>query len=405
MMEPAAAFVAHTPLRCQERWVRKASERVSACSTATPARVRPAATAAPTSRTPAKRPVETGRRQGRKGVADGGTVAHVVLICGFETFNRRVYTAAADAVASAGIEVTVLTDADLMPLVRDVNGSADVDALLASASAVLCSLLFDYDLVEWLAARLPSAAPVFVFESALELMAYNRVGSFSLPAKGDASSETSTSSLPAPVKSVLQKLGVLAKEEDKLAGYLALLNSASTILKLVPGDRARDLRHWLVVYSYWNAGGSANVSSMLYYIVRNVLNELPPREEAPIVQTPSIGLLHPLRTSFFDNPAEYMEWYLRMFPSRSEWPRVAVLLYRKHVISGLKYIPRLIQLLEDHGIVPLPVFISGVEAHIVLRDYLTSPHKENSRSVGERIFGSFRRGKLASIDAVVSTIG
>lgn len=337
------------------------------------------------------------------GRSDG--IAHVVLICGFETFNRRVYTAAAEAVSSTGINVTVLTDADLMPLVRNPLKTGDIDEILASASAVLCSLLFDYDLVQWLAPRLPTDAPVFVFESALELMAYNRVGSFSLPSKDSTSSEASSASMPAPVKTILQKLGLLAKEEDKLAGYLALLNSASTVLKLVPGDRARDLRHWLVVYSYWNASGSANVSSMLYYIVRNVLEKLPPAEEAPIVQTPSIGLLHPMRTSFFENPAEYVQWYFRKFPKRRDWPRVAVLLYRKHVISGLKYIPRLIRLLEDRGIVPLPVFISGVEAHIVLRDYLTSHHKENSRSIGERVFGSFRRGKLASVDAVVSTIG
>lgn len=402
MVRPAT-FVVPTPLRVRRDGESK-RVRVT-CANPRILHVSPVATATHADLPPTPRVVSNKTRTLAKNAGRPEGIAHIVLICGFETFNRRVYTAAADAIASSGITVTVLTDADLMPFVRNTSEAVEMDAILASASAVLCSLLFDYDLVQWLIPRLPTEAPIFVFESALELMAYNRVGSFSLPSKDSASSESSSASMPASVKSILQKLGLLAKEEDKLAGYLALLNSASTVLKLIPGDRARDLRHWLVVYSYWNASGSANVSSMLYYIVRNVLNKLPPAGEAPIVQTPSIGLLHPMRTSFFENPAEYVQWYFRMFPKRREWPRVAVLLYRKHVISGLKYIPRLIQLLEDREIVPLPVFISGVEAHIILRDYLTSPHKENARSVGERIFGSFRRGKLASVDAVISTIG
>lgn len=333
------------------------------------------------------------------------TETHIVLICGFESFNRRVYTAAAEAVSVSGVTVTVLTDADLMPYIRDSPTKTPIDDILQSASAVLCSLLFDYDLVQWLIPRLPNDSPLFIFESALELMSCNRVGSFSLPSKDSSSNSESSTSIPSSVKIVLQKFGILAKDEDKLAGYLSLLNGASRLLKLVPGDRARDLRHWLVVYSYWNAGGSANVSYMLLYIARDVLSKLPPAEQPTIVQTPNIGLLHPRRTGFFENPAKYIEWYLQTFPKRRNWPRVAVLIYRKHVVSGLQYIPRLVQLLEEQEILPLPIFISGVEAHIIVRDFLTSSDKENARSAGERIFGSFRRGKTANVDAVVSTIG
>ena len=57
-------------------------------------------------------------------------------------------------------------------------------------------------------------------------------------------------------------------------------------------------------------------------------------------------------------------------------PRVAILLYRKHVVTGLNYIPELIRLMEKEGIIPVPIFINGVEAHTVVRDLLTSHHEQ-----------------------------
>ena len=69
--------------------------------------------------------------------------------------------------------------------------------------------------------------------------------------------------MPNGVRVVLRKLGLVGREEDKLAGYLALLKNAPRLLKLVPGRAARDLANWLTVYSYWNAGGVSNVANML----------------------------------------------------------------------------------------------------------------------------------------------
>ena len=48
-------------------------------------------------------------------------------------------------------------------------------------------------------------------------------------------------------------------------------------------------------------------------------------------------------------------------------PRVGLLLYRKHVISGQTYIGNMITLMESEGILPIPIFINGVEAHTVVR--------------------------------------
>ncbi len=58
---------------------------------------------------------------------------------------------------------------------------------------------------------------------------------------------------PPAVKKVLSMFGS-GREEDRLTGYLSMLKIGPKLLKFVPGQRARDLRAWLTVYSYWCAG-------------------------------------------------------------------------------------------------------------------------------------------------------
>lgn len=323
----------------------------------------------------------------------GGDFTRIVLICGFETFNLATYKAAAEGVKGKGIDVVVMTDKDLER--RDES----VQRALSNADVVFCSLIFDYDQVEWLRGLLPEGGVVFVFESALELMGETRVGSFKMKTGGGGGG------MPTAVQAVLRKLGLMGREEDKLAGYLSLLKTAPKLLKFVPGGMARDLRHWLSVYAFWNAGGTDNVVAMLEYIRGEIL-ERGEWEKKDVVQIPNVGLVHPARPGFFfEHPAEYVQWYVTKYPERKAWSRVGVLLYRKHVVSNLAYIPQLIQYFEEAELIPLPVFITGVEAHIIVRDYFTSVFKEKARERGERLYGSYRRGKTATVDAVVSTIG
>ena len=63
-----------------------------------------------------------------------------------------------------------------------------------------------------------------------------------------------------------------------------------------------------------------------------------------------------------------MQWYRAHGPLRDKMdaPVVAMLLYRKHVITGQGYIPQLIRTMEEQGVLPVPIFINGVEAHTVV---------------------------------------
>eukprot|EP00166_Cyanidium_caldarium_P002844 ctg_2789.g604 len=112
-----------------------------------------AATASAATATVAEAPPASGQ------AAADTTIAHLplsqyrltrrmVLITGFETFNLRLYREAAREARARvpELEVLVYTERDL-----DVeSGRQEVEDALRDAEVVLCSLLFDFDVVEWL---------------------------------------------------------------------------------------------------------------------------------------------------------------------------------------------------------------------------------------------------------------
>jgi magnesium chelatase subunit H len=155
-----------------------------------------------------------------------------------------------------------------------------------------------------------------------------------------------------------------------------------------------------------------------------------------VVVTPDLGLLHPLlhnqcnddnnqihhqqqqsRSAYWTSPAAYLQW--RLDDATYEWardqrfslaprdaPRAAVLLYRKHVITGLRYIHDLIRQMEQDGILPIPIFINGVEAHTIVRDLLTSSSRQDhDMDQTDNDNDTFQPDRAVSVDAIVNTIG
>jgi magnesium chelatase subunit H len=394
----------------------------------------------------------------------------IVLVAGFERFNRNLYEEAIQKQSKSGhfndktFELIVFSDSDL----RIMKSSATSEELstiglsseegdtnpwlvnpifaqaMNRANVFIGSLIFDYDdvmAVQQLLNQMPKSYPKFIFESATELMSYNQVGSFSMMT---SSNSTSTKAGPPPfVKAILSKFGS-NKEEDKLAGYLQLLKIGPDILQYVPGNTAQDLRTWMSVYRYWNQGGTQNIQSMFQLIVQEynrLVGDVPsptsqqqsttsPQPALPqLVVTPDIGLVHPLvwiykipnvmepNAYFHSSPAEYLRWRLSQstkdFARQHNYilapdsaPRVAVLLFRKHVITDLKYIPDMLSIMEQQGIIPIPIFINGVEAHTIVRDLLTSEYETN-QVLRYRIQreSTYQRNKAVSVDAIVNTIG
>ena len=192
-----------------------------------------------------------------------------------------------------------------------------------------------------------------------------------------------------------------------------MLKIGPQLLKFIPNDTAQDLRSWLELYRFWNEGGQENVESMLRVLFERHVAPVPRFEAAPtVVETPGIGCLHPLAPGrYFLSPREYLDWRLSAAAAAAataagaelapaEAPRVAVLLFRKHVITKQPYVWELITQMEAEGLLPVPIFINGVEAHTIVRDVLTSVKEE-----ADTRESSYRAQDAASVDAIVNTIG
>ncbi|OBQ04043.1 magnesium chelatase subunit H [Anabaena sp. AL09] len=326
----------------------------------------------------------------------------IVLIAGFESFNADLYRKAADLANSRcpELDIRVFSDRNI------TTNSTEVAAALKNADVFFGSLLFDYDQVVWLRERVANIPIRLIFESALELMSLTKIGAFAI---GDK-----PAGMPKPIKFILDKFSN-GKEEDKLAGYISFLKIGPKLLKFIPVQKVQDLRNWLIIYGYWNAGGSENVASLFWTIAEKYL-ELKVGDIPPPMETPDMGLLHPDYQGFFTSPKAYLEWYQRRSQESgvrsqekernkiTQSPIIGILLYRKHVITKLPYIPQLIRYFEKAGLTPLPIFINGVEGHVAVRDWMTSDYETQERQRG-KIETLSLSAESVKIDAIVSTIG
>ncbi|MGV0108493.1 magnesium chelatase subunit H [Nostoc sp. DSM 114160] len=327
----------------------------------------------------------------------------IVLIAGFESFNADLYRKAAFLANSRcpELDIRVFSDRDL------TTKRAEVETALDGADVFFGSLLFDYDQVVWLRDRISQIPIRLVFESALELISLTKLGDFAIGDKPKG--------MPKPVKFILDKFSN-GREEDKLAGYISFLKIGPKLLKYVPVQKVQDLRNWLIIYGYWNAGGPENVASLFWTLAEKYLN-LKVGDIPPLVETPNIGLLHPDYPGFFESPREYLEWYEthcrdaihRVYSTDainrvSTKPIIGILLYRKHVITKQPYIPQLIRSFESAGLTPLPIFINGVEGHVAVRDLMTTDYEIQQRQLGNIETPSLSN-EAVKVDAIVSTIG
>lgn len=325
-------------------------------------------------------------------------MARIVLIAGFESFNANLYRQAAELAQSPCPKLEIFTFSD-----RDLTADPHaVETAIAGADVFFASLMFDYDQVLWLRERVQNVPIRLVFESALELMSLTQLGQFAIGDKPKG--------MPKPIQFILSKFGGNQREEDKLAGYLSFLKVGPKLLKFVPIGKVQDLRNWLIIYGYWNAGGIQNVAALFWVLAEKYLH-LTVGEIPAVVETPNMGLLHPNYEGYFTSPKAYLEWYdkyqYKKFPvpnSPYRIPLVGILLYRKHVVTQQPYIPQLIRKFEEAGLVPMPVFINGVEGHVVVRDWMTTAHEQEQRRQGNMETLSLAKDAV-EVDAIVSTIG
>ncbi|MEB3123752.1 MAG: magnesium chelatase subunit H [Snowella sp.] len=317
----------------------------------------------------------------------------IVIITGFESFNSNLYREAAQLARSRCPDLEILAFSD-----RSLTTEPEVVAqALENAHVFFASLIFDYEQVIWLREKVQTIPIRLVFESALELMSLTQLGKFAI---GDQ-----PKGMPKPIQFILSKFSS-GKEEDKLAGYSSFLKTGPKLLKFIPAKKVQDLRNWLIIYGYWNAGGLENVAAMYWAIADKYLG-LKVGEIPEPIETPNMGLLHPEYQGYFTSPQTYLNWYLEQFKiedSNTKSGIVTILIYRKHVITKIKYIAKLIRYFEAENLIPIPIFINGVEGHVVVRDWLTTRYETQQRQQGKIETPSLNKDAI-EVDAIVSTIG
>ena len=315
-------------------------------------------------------------------------MSRIVVITGFESFNLDLYRQAAQLAQSRCPDMDIQIYSD-----RSLSQEPEIiENALKDADVFFASLIFDYDQVIWLRERAENIPIRLVFESALEFMSLTRLGKFVIGDKPKG--------MPKPIKFILSKFSS-GKEEDKLAGYLSFLKTGPKLLKFIPAKKVQDLRNWLIIYGYWNAGGNENFASMCWTIAEKYL-DIEVGEIPEPIETPNMGLLHPEYEGYFTSPRDYLNWYQQ--EKSSNHPLVAVLLYRKHVITKQPYIPQLIRFFEEQELTPVPIFINGVESHVIVRDWLTTTYETQQRNLGNKEIRSLAKDAI-EVDAIVSTIG
>ncbi|MEN9227168.1 MAG: magnesium chelatase subunit H [Gloeomargarita sp. HHBFW_bins_205] len=290
---------------------------------------------------------------------------HVVAIVGLEHFNQAVWEQVKTELAPVA-HFQQWTEWELER--RDPQ----VAQAIHQADCLFISMINFKDQADWLREQVAQsrARVVLAFESMPEVMALNRLGDCTVAGRKGG--------LPEPVKQVVRLL-VRGRDEDTLYGYTKLLKLMPTLLRFLPA-KLRDFKNWMQVNLYWNQPLPVNIVNMFRFLLREYFQV--PVEVQPVVEVPMMGLYHPDAPHFFPDPKRYRQWQ-RQRP-RPETPyRVALLAFRKHVLQERGYIDALIRAMEAAGLEVLPIFVAGVEGHVVVRDWLVQE----------------------SVDVLVSTIG
>lgn len=294
-----------------------------------------------------------------------------VLLLGMQRYSQDFFAQAENEVRKEipGFRLHLFED-------RDVERRPDeVEAAISRCSCLITSLITLQETSEWLISVVERHNPpvVFSFEGLPEIMKLTKVGNYGFSGGG----------MPKPVQNVARLL-VGNREEDALYGYLKLQKITSKLLNFLPGKRLNDFRNWTNVNSYWNNRSTANAANMFKLILREYCGMSKLKVEPPL-EMPNMGFAHPDAPKFFTKPDEYVRWEKERAKERQKAAKtgrglapkepigtVAVLSFRAHILTGTQYHNDLVHALEAGGLRVLPIFVMGIESHIVVREWLNN---------------------------------
>lgn len=297
---------------------------------------------------------------------------NIVAVVGMEHFNKHVWDEVRVGLASDAT-VQQFTEWEL-----DAKSPECAEAI-RNADCMFISMVNFNDQADWLREQVGQsrAQTVFAYESMPEVMSLTKVGDYVVSNKPG-----SKGGMPAPIKKIAKML-VQGREEDTLYGYTKLMKLMQTMMRFMPA-KARDFKNWMQVNIYWNQPVSQNVTGMFKFILREYFGKT--IDVPTVVEVPMMGLYHPCAEGFFKDIKAYRDWQKKQGSKGAQERRnrgarnrstldtrhwtVAVLFFRKHLMQDRGYINDTILALEANGLDVLPIFVTGVEGHVVVRDWL-----------------------------------
>ena len=281
----------------------------------------------------------------------------ITMINGMERFNAHVWREVSALLQKDSVAVRILRFHD-----GHVRNQDDALAhAIGEADVVFISLINDRDDADWLTAQIKRSGvrTVFAYDSMPEVMGLTQVGDYRI----DSSKNTSMSK---PMQAILRVI-TKGRDEDTWYAHSKLTNAVSKLLPLMPAKR-KDFRTWLSVNIYWNQPDAVNLSQMIRLILRECLNVKV--SVAPVRTLPQMGCFHPDSEELFADNNAYIRWALKTKRYRRGQPLVVLLVFRKHLFQQQTYPHDLIRALESKSLAVLPIFVSGTETHVALRDWV-----------------------------------
>ncbi|MFV9506621.1 MAG: magnesium chelatase subunit H [Oscillochloridaceae bacterium umkhey_bin13] len=296
-----------------------------------------------------------------------------VMVLGLQRYSQGLFAQAEAEVRKEvpGFRLHVFEDRDIQ------HRPAEVEAAIARCSCVMSSLITLAETADWLVPTVERLDPpvVFAFEGLPEVMRLTKVGNYAMGKGGKGGG------MPKPVQNVARLL-VGNREEDALYGYVKLQKITSKLVNFLPGKKLADFRNWTNVATYWSTRNVANTASMFKLILREYFGQTKLHVPPPEV-IPDMGFAHPDAPRYFAKPEEYLHWERDRRKQAAKSAKrgngkpseplgtVAVLSFRSHILGGTRYHNDVVRALEAANLRVLPIFVQGIEGHVVVREWLT----------------------------------
>merc|ERR1719498_1760702 len=187
-------------------------------------------------------------------------------------------------------------------------------------------------------------------------MKLNKLGTFSMAQLG-----SSKSVIADFVKKARNNMG-----DEFGESLIKLVRTLPNVLKYLPSDRAKDARNFVISLQYWIAGNSENLENMLLNVAYNYVAGLKNLEykAADPIQSPEIGIWHPMASNMFENLEDYLNWYNRRkdIELTKDADVTGLVLQRSHIVTGdAGHYEGVVSEFEAAGCRVVPVFAGGLD--------------------------------------------